>query len=360
MSASRRLLKTPSAILAGCVLLAVVALCLLAPVYASDIAHTGPDANHVTATVTVSGRRLDVVSPTGVPIGPTWGSRFLLGADPNGRDVAVRLLYGGRNSLQIAGIATVSTIVLATLLALLAGWFGGALDTLLCRMMDLIWSYPVLLLGVALGVTLAVSGIDLGFTTIHGGSLLLPALIIGVVYVPYMARPLRAQVIELQRREFVDAARQQGLSGIRIMLGEILPNLSSSIVVFAPLLLANAILLESGLSFLGAGVQAPASSWGTMISEGTRLMPAAIHLVLAPGLMLLAAVVSANVLAEAIRDALDPRHRSLRLRATAGGIDWTPPTLPDASLPGGGAREEGLPEGGTSIAAATRIEAEPA
>ncbi len=83
--------------------------------------------------------------------------------------------------------------------------------------MDLIWSYPVLLLGVALGVTLAVSGIDLGFTTLRGGSLVLPALIIGVVYVPYMARPLRAQTIELRRREFVDAARQQGLSGLRIM-----------------------------------------------------------------------------------------------------------------------------------------------
>jgi peptide/nickel transport system permease protein len=327
-SAWRRLLRSPAAILAACTLVAIVAVCLLAPVYASQIAHTGPDANHVTATVAVSGKRVDVVSPTGVPVGPTWVSRFLLGADPNGRDVAVRLLYGGRNSLEIAAIATLMTIVLAVAVALLAGWFGGVADALLSRSMDLIWSYPVLLLGVALGVTLAVSGIDLGFTTIHGGSLLLPALIIGVVYVPYMARPLRAQTIELGRREFVDAARQQGLSAPRIMLGELLPNLSSSIVVFAPLLLANSILLESGLSFLGAGVQAPAPSWGTMIAEGTRLMPAAIHLVLAPGLMLLAAVVSANVLAEAARDALDPRHRGLRIRTVVGGLDRSPPTPP--------------------------------
>lgn len=329
----RQLLRQPAAVIASLVLVAIVAACLLAPVYAQDIAHTGPDANHVTETITVSGKRLEVVSPTGVPIGPTWSDRFLLGADPNGRDVAVRLLYGGRNSLEIAGIATLTTIVLAVLVALLAGWFGGLLDTLLSRLMDLIWSYPVLLLGVALGATLAVSGIDLGFSTLHGGSLLLPALIIGVVYVPYMARPLRAQTIELRGREFVQAARQQGLSGVRIMVAEILPNLSSSIVVFAPLLLANAILLESGLSFLGAGVQAPAPSWGTMISEGTRLMPDAIHLVLAPGLMLLAAVVSANVLAEAVRDVLDPRSHKLQVRPTAGGLDWTPPT-PMEGAPG--------------------------
>lgn len=323
-------------------LAAIVIACLLAPVYASQIAHTGPDATHVTETIAVSGKRVEVVSPIGVPIGPTWSGRFLLGADRNGRDVAVRLLYGGRNSLEIAAIATVLSIVLAVVVALLASWFGGAVDSLLSRLMDLIWSYPVLLLGVALGVTLAVSGIDLGFTTLRGGSLLLPALIIGVVYVPYMARPLRAQAIELRGREFVDAARQQGLSGVRIMFGEILPNLSSSILVFAPLLLANAILLEAGLSFLGAGVQAPAPSWGTMISEGTALMPEAIHLVLAPGLMLLAAVISANVLAEAARDALDPRSRTLRVRPTAGGLDWgVPPAPPEGAADGVPATIEG-------------------
>ncbi len=333
--ALRRLLHEPHALIAGAVLTAIVIACLLAPVYAADVAHTGPDATHVTETIVVSGKKVEVVSPTGVPIGPTWTGRFLLGADENGRDVAVRLLYGGRNSLEIAAVATVLSIVLAVAVALIAGWLGGAVDSLLCRLMDLIWSYPVLLLGVALGVTLAVSGIDLGFTTLRGGSLMLPALIIGVVYVPYMARPLRARTIELRGREFVDAARQQGLSGTRIMLGEILPNLSSSILVFAPLLLANAILMEAGLSFLGAGVQPPAPSWGTMISEGTRLMPDAIHLVLAPGLMLLAAVVSANVLAEAARDVLDPRAR-LRAQPTAGGLDWVPTVPPAPPAPSDG------------------------
>ncbi len=314
--------RRPAALLASLVLAAVVICCLLAPLYAKYIAHTGPDANHITETVKIGGRTVDVVSPTGVPIGPTWQGRFLLGADENGRDVAVRLLYGGRNSLQIAATATLVTMLAATIVALLSGWVRGALDALLSRLMELLWSYPVLLLGVALGVTLAVGGINLGVITLRSGSLLLPSLIIGVVYVPYVARPLRAQVIQLAGREFVDAARQQGLSGARILLSEILPNLSSSIIAFLPLIFANSILLEAGLSFLGAGVQPPAPSWGTMIAEGTRLMPAGIHLVLIPGLMLLATVISANVLSDSLRDMLDPRSPTIRLRPRAGGLNW--------------------------------------
>ena len=319
--AVRRLLRSSSALVSSVVLLLVVTLCLLAPVYAKEIAHTGPDATHITETIDVKGRSVDVVSPEGLPTGPTWQGRFLLGADPLGRDVAVRLLYGGRNSLQIAAIATAVTVLVAIVLALLAGWNGGWIDTLVSRLLDVLWSYPVLLLGVALGVTLAVSGIDLGFVTLRSGSLLLPALIIGVVYIPYMARPLRGQVLELARREFVDAARQQGRSGLSIAVKEILPNLSSSVAVFLPLVFANAILLEAGLSFLGAGVQSPDPSWGTMIADGTRLMPSAIHLVIAPGIMLLATVISANVLADAVRDALDPRALRPRARPSAGGLD---------------------------------------
>src|SRR6185437_13198380 len=127
---------------------AIVALCLLAPVYAGDIAHTGPNTNHITETVTVDGKQVDVVSPTGVPIGPTWKGRFLLGADSNGRDVAVRLLYGGRNSLEIAAIATLITMLLAIALGTLAGYARGPLDALLSRIFDIVWAYPAVLLGV--------------------------------------------------------------------------------------------------------------------------------------------------------------------------------------------------------------------
>jgi peptide/nickel transport system permease protein len=303
----RTLLRNRVALAFGALVVAIVLACLLAPVYAKDVAHTGPNDNHITETVNVDGKQVDVVSPTGVPIGPTWKARFFLGADSNGRDVAVRLLYGGRNSLEIAGIATLITMLLAVVLGTLAGYMRGIFDGVLSRLFDLVWAYPAVLLGVALGVALAVGGIDLGLFTLHSGSLLLPAFVIGIVFFPYVAKPLRAQALSLREREFVDAARVQGIGPLRIMLDEILPNLTSSIVVFVPLIIANAILLEAGLSYLGAGVQDPNPSWGTMLADGIRLIPGAIHLVLVPGIMLVLTVLSVNVFADGVRDALDPK-----------------------------------------------------
>jgi peptide/nickel transport system permease protein len=172
-------------------------------------------------------------------------------------------------------------------------------------MLDVIWAYPVYILGVALGVSLALGGIG----PLHGTSLLVPAFVIGFVYIPYVAKPIRGQVLGLREREFVDAARVQGLSHLRIMATEILPNLASTIIVFIPLILANSILLEAGLSYLGAGVQPPNPSWGTMISDGVRVIPSSFHLTLEPGLMLVIAVLSVNVFGDGVRDALDPRAK---------------------------------------------------
>ena len=137
----------------------------------------------------------------------------------------------------------------------------------------------------------------------------MPAVIIGVVYIPYVAKPIRGQVLGLREREFVDAARAQGIGNARIMLSEIMPNLASTIIVFIPLIIANAILTEAGLSYLGAGVQDPNPSWGTMISDGIRLIPAAIHLTIVPGLMLVFCVLGINVFGDGVRDALDPRAK---------------------------------------------------
>ncbi len=303
----RLLARNRFALAFGALFAAIVLACLLAPVYAKDIAHTGPDTNHITETISLGGKRVDVVSPTGVPIGPTWTGRFLLGADSNGRDVAVRLLYGGRNSLEIAAIATLITMLLAVVLGTLAGYMRGAVDGALSRLFDVVWAYPAVLLGVALGVALAVGGLNLGLFTLHSGSLLIPAFVIGVVFFPYVAKPLRAQALSLREREFVDAARVEGRGRVAIMTGEIVPNLASTIVVFVPLIVANAILLEAGLSYLGAGVQDPNPSWGTMIADGIRLIPGAIHLVLVPGTVLVLTVLSINVFADGVRDALDPR-----------------------------------------------------
>jgi peptide/nickel transport system permease protein len=310
--ALRRLRRDHVALAFGALFLVIAALCAAAPLYARYVAHTGPNANDVTGTVTIAGKAKDVVSPDGIPIGPTWHGRFFLGADQNGRDIAVRLLYGGRNSLEIGFVATAITMIFATLLGTLAGYFRGPLDGIVSRLLDLLWAYPAPLLGIALGTSLALGGLNLGLFTLSGNSLLVPAVIIGVVYIPYVAKPLRGRVLGLREQEFVDAARVRGMRDARILVSEILPNLASTILVFVPLIVANAILLEAGLSYLGAGVQPPNPSWGTMIGDGIGLLPSAIHLTLFPGLMLVLAVLGINVFGEGVRDALDP-HATVRM-----------------------------------------------
>jgi peptide/nickel transport system permease protein len=301
----RRLRRNKTALFFGGVFVLIVVLCLLAPIYSHDIAHANPDVGNVTGTVKVGHRTEDIVSPTGIPIGPTWHTHYFFGADSEGRDTAVRLLYGGRNSLFIGAFATLISMVVAIVLALISGYFRGLTDGIISRMMEILWSIPALLLGITLGTIIAVGGIG----PIKGNHLYIPAIVIGVVYIPYVAKPLRGQVLQLRERDFIDAARQQGLSHIRIMFTEILPNLSSTIVVFIPLILANAILLEAGLSYLGVGVQAPNASWGNMISQGLQFIPAAFSNVLAPGIMLVLAVLSMNLFGDGVRDALDPRAK---------------------------------------------------
>ena len=300
----RRLRRNKTALFFGGLFLLIVILCLLAPVYSSDVANISPDAQNIVGTpLNKCPPTCTVPGPAGV--GPTWTSNYFFGADSLGRDVAVRLLYGGRNSLEIGAIATLMTMILAVIVGVVAGYFRGFADGILSRVMDVIWAFPVLLLGIALGTILAVQGIG----PFKSSSLLVPAVIIGFIYIPYVGKPVRGQVLSLREREFIDAARQQGLGNLRIMFSEILPNLASTIIVFIPLILANAILLEAGLTYLGAGVQPPAPSWGTMISDGITQIPLSFHEVLIPGIMLVLCVLSINVFGDGLRDALDPRAK---------------------------------------------------
>jgi peptide/nickel transport system permease protein len=305
----RRLRRNKTALAFGALFLIIVVMCLLAPVYAKHVAHTNPNSNNVSETLHFGKKTVNVVSVTGIPTGPTWHGKFFLGADTNGRDVAVRLLYGGRNSLFIGFVATFITMLLATIIGITAGYFRGFVDGVLSRVLDILWAFPVVILGVALGTALAVGGLNLGLFQLKGNSLMVPAVIIGVVIVPYVAKPIRGQVLSLREREFVDAARALGVSNFRIMVSEIVPNVITTIIVFFPLIVANAILLEAGLSYLGAGVQDPNPSWGTMISDGIRLIPSAIHLTIVPGIMLVLAVLGINVFGDGVRDALDPRAK---------------------------------------------------
>jgi peptide/nickel transport system permease protein len=307
--AARRLRRDRTAIFFGAVFVLLVAICLAAPIWANQFAHTGPNENHLTEKITVDGERKNVVSLDGIPIGPTWQGKFFLGADTNGRDTAVRLLYGGRNSLEIGVLAALITAILAVVAGLLAGYVRGFTDTVISRSLDVIWAYPVALLAVALGTALTLQGLKIGPLEISGESKLIPILIIAVVYVPYMARPVRGQVLALREKEFVEAARSLGAGPVRIMFTEILPNLSSTIVVFFPLMVANAILLEAALGFLGVGVRPPEPSWGNMIGDGVDHILTGPHLAIVPGLMLVVTVLALNAFGDGVRDALDPRAR---------------------------------------------------
>ena len=302
-----RLRRNRFAIAFGVLFVLIVVFCLAAPLWADHVAHTGPNQNHITDQVLVGGQLTDVVAPDGTPLGPGLRGRYLLGADQNGRDVMVRLMYGGRTSIYIGVLAALITTVLAVAVGVLAGYYRGWIDAVLSRILDVVWAFPVLLLGIALGTTLALGGLRIGGVQIAGDSLWIPILVIAVVYVPYMARPIRGEVLALREKEFVEAAVAQGKGPLRIMISELLPNIVSTVIVFSALNIANNMLLESALSFLGAGVRPPNASWGTMIADGYQTIYTAPHLTIVPGLMIVLTVLSLNVFGDGLRDALNPR-----------------------------------------------------
>lgn len=328
--ALRRFLRNRLAVAFLGVFLLIVVFVLAAPLWADHVAHTGPNQEHTVDTVTVDGEERDVVTPEGKPIGPQWfdaGGEFFLGADSRlGRDEMVRLMYGGRTSLLVGISAALLATLLAVVLGLLAGYFRGWVDSVIARTLDTIWSLPVFLIGLSVGIALAVGGLDLGLVEVSGGSLWIPILIISIFTVPYIARPIRGEVLSLSEKEFVEAAVAQGAGPLRVMFGEILPNLASTIIVFFTLMIANAMLFEAGLSFLGAGVQPPNSSWGTMVTVGVDLLRIQPLLAIAPGFMIMLTVLSLNIVGDALRDALDPRGKArldaaLQFEAQAGTVD---------------------------------------
>ena len=319
--AYRRLRRNRLALASAGLFVAILVFVLAAPLWANGVAQTTPNANHTLEKVRVGDGLREVVNPEGKPVGPLWlgaGGKFFLGADGTlGRDEMVRLMYGGRISLLIGFGATLLATLMATVLGLLAGYYRGWTDAVISRTLDVVWSFPVTLLAIALGLALAVGGLRIGPLHLSGSSIWIPILIIGFVYTPYLARPIRGQVLSLREQEFVEAAVAQGAGPLRVMFGELLPNLASTLIVFFALGVANNMLLEATLSFLGVGVQPPNASWGSMIGGGFELITTAPLLTVIPGAMILLTVLSVNVFGEGLRDALDPKSKVL-LEAHAG------------------------------------------
>ena len=311
-----RLRRNRAAIASLTVFLLIVLSCLSAPLYARW-AGVDPFTSTLDAVIMVNGVEVPVMeaSTEGLglgytPIGPTWElGNYFLGADSQGRDVMARLLYGGLSSLMIAAAATVFTLIVGTTAGLVAGYFGGVTDTILSRLLDILWAFPIYLLAISLSIVTITAGISIGPILIESGSLWLPVIIIGIVYVPYVARPIRGQVLSLRNSEFVLAAVNLGVPGWRILLRDIQPNITTTLIVFVPLMMALNMLTESALSFLSIGVQPPAASWGTIIQDGQSLLYTRPLVALAPGIAIALSVMVLNVFGDGLRDALDPRSK---------------------------------------------------
>jgi peptide/nickel transport system permease protein len=244
----------------------------------------------------------NLTGPFGEPLGPSGAHPF--GVDALGEDVASRVIYGTRVSLEVGVIGTAIATIVGVVLGLLAGYYRGWVDTLISRVIDVALSIPILLLGLGIGAACAVRGC-LGGTLQPGLSVII--FLIALATWPYLARIVRGLTLSLREREFVEAARALGASDLRIMFREILPNLVAPIIVYATLQIPLNILIEASLSFLGVGVRPPTASWGQMIAAATPTFNTAWWYMVFPGAALLLTVLAFNLLGDGLRDALNPR-----------------------------------------------------
>ncbi len=223
-------------------------------------------------------------------------AQFWFGTDANGRDLLVRTLFGGRISLMVGITATLVALVIGVAYGTVSGYFGGRVDNLMMRAVDVLYSIPFMFFVILLMV-------------FFGRNIILIFAAIGAVEWLDMARIVRGQTLSVKRREYIEAAHAIGVSNRRIMFRHIVPNIIGPVVVYMTLLVPKVILLESFLSFLGLGVQEPWTSWGVLISEGAQQMETAPWLLLFPGLLLAVTLLCLNFIGDGIRDALDPKDR---------------------------------------------------
>ncbi|MBV6393234.1 MAG: Glutathione transport system permease protein GsiD [Anaerolineales bacterium] len=276
-----RFRKHRMALLGGIVTLIMVLLVTLAPFIAQDPMNQ------------------DLLNRFKPPSAQHW-----MGTDDLGRDMFARVLYGGRISLSVGLLAMGVSIGLGSLIGLTSGYHGGWVDAILMRITEIFMSIPSLFILIALGMFLRT--LDLPF--LKPGSFLPISLVIGALSWMGTARIVRAAALELREREFIQASRALGSSDARILFLGILPNIASPIIVSATLGLAGAIISESGLSYLGFGVQLPTPTWGNMLSNTQSQMTTAPWTAIFPGLMIFIVVIAINYLGDGLRDALDPRH----------------------------------------------------
>lgn len=268
----RKLMRHPSALIGASIILFFLFIAILAPLLAT----------HEPMTAKVQDRLAG------------WSSDHFLGTDGTGRDIYSRILYGARISLKVGLIAITFSLGLGTLFGAFAGYYGGWLDNVIMRIMDMMLAMPSILLAMVI-------------VTILGQSLTNAIIAVSIVYIPQYARILRASVLKVRELDYVTAAKVIGASDIRILLTTVLPNCLAPLIVQATLGIGAAILDAAGLSFLGLGAEIGVPEWGAMLNENTKFIRKAPLSVFAPGMAIFLIVLGFNLLGDALRDALDPQ-----------------------------------------------------
>ena len=272
----RRFLRRKVSVAAALVLLGIILLCVVGPMFI----HTDPLAQ-------------DLLSAYQSP-----SSEHLLGTDNLGRDIFIRMLYGGRTSISISFQGVLLGTAMGVLIGVFAGYFGGIVDTLLSRLIDILLAFPGLLLAIAV---VAVLGSGTQNTVIA----------ISIFSIPSVARMVRGEVLSLRTNEYIAASKVMGENNFRIIFRHIIPNAVSQIIVNITLQLGTAILIASSLSFLGLGVQPPNPEWGSMLSQAREVLRSYPLQAIIPGLAITAVVMSFSLVGDGLRDALDPRLKNL-------------------------------------------------
>jgi peptide/nickel transport system permease protein len=313
-----RLRRDKMAVASIIVILIVVVLAILAPVFAGLLGHG------VYQTFTGTG-----LSADGLPVAPGVHG-FPLGTDYVGRDLLIRILYGARISLFVGITTTALATIAGVSVGLVAGYFGGWIDTVLARFIDAVLAFPFIVLALALAA-------------IYGSSLLIVIAVITFFSWAGISRIVRGQTLSIKEKEYIEAARSLGAGPWRIMFIDILPNLLGPVLVLATLYIPTAIVFEATLSFLGIGIPAPTASWGVILSEAQQFYQTSWWYVVFPAGALLITTLAFNLLGDGVRDAMDPRTERLfagstkrrrRKAAVPPGPDPLPPAAAAAGMGG--------------------------
>lgn len=262
----------------------VVVAAVGAPLVALATGHPPNDLSH----------QFEMTTDLGLPKGPNWNLHFWLGADQFGRDLLTRTAYGAQISLLVGVASTVIALALGCAVGVVSGFLRGPVDGVLSRLVDVVLSFPILMLALAI-------------LAVFGASLWIIIVVVAFATWPYIARIVRGQALIIREQEYVQAARALGASDLRIMWEHVLPNLIGPLIVYGTLIIPVNILLEASLSYLGLGLPPPTATWGQMLADGQAYYATAPWMIAVPGVALLSTTIAFNLVGDALRDALDPR-----------------------------------------------------